>query len=84
MSLETMYYVIFWKQFDSMKGFCHSDELTDNLIFIQAIIRAAAFNSIRVIVDQTVNESAGWIQTFRLASAIRDAAFLVRKKSEFV
>lgn len=42
-----------------MKGFCHSDELTDNLSFIQAIIRAAAFNSVRLIVDQTVNESAG-------------------------
>lgn len=41
-----------------MKGFCHSDELTDNLIFIQAIIRAAAFNSVRFIVDQTDNESA--------------------------
>lgn len=40
-----------------MKGFCHSDELTDNLSFIQAIIRAAAF-SVRLIVDQTVNESA--------------------------
>lgn len=42
-----------------MKGCCHSDELTDDLSFIQAIIRAAAFNSVRLIVDQTVNESAG-------------------------
>lgn len=41
-----------------MKGFCHSDELTDNLSFIEAIIRAAAFNGVRLIVDQTVNESA--------------------------